>query len=345
MFRRLRLRRGGEDSCALAGPAAKLNLKNSRLALGTAQSGGAVYASDASRVTVRGSLFSENIGFARGGAIAVDGSAEVVVRTSDFRRNAALSETREVAGGAISHAATSGAVSISDSTFTENRAVASGMGNYTLGGAIQAAGALTIRSSTFEANEVFAQQGNAVEYGGAILVGGGSTEIANSTFADNDALDSNGAGGAIYADAGTATLVHVTLIGNLANSGDSFAAGDLGSVGFSGSVIDSDLFAGSVCEGPVGSGGFNVVEGTDDDCAFVASDATAVGGAGIGVFALAANGGPTQTFALKKSSEAVNFVPTPKCVDVTKRQDQRGYARPKGMECDAGSFERGAKKP
>jgi CSLREA domain-containing protein len=328
-----------------AGSSSSLELDRARLTLGTAQSGGAVYASNASRVEATRSLFSENYGFARGGAIATDGSATLTVKRSNFDDNAALSETQDVLGGAISHNALTGIASIVDSTFTANRASASGTGNYTLGGAIQTAGPLAVRGSTFEGNEVLALEDNTAEYGGAIYVGGSKTEVANSTFAANDAFDSDGAGGAVYAAAGIAELSHSTFMDNQANMGDSLAAGDPGSIEIFGSLIDTGLFAGSICDGPVGSSGFNVVEGDDADCKFGADDATGSGEAGIGVLPLADYGGSTETFRLEKSSDAVNFVPKPACLKATNGEDQRGYERPAGPACEAGSFERGAKEP
>ena len=174
---------------------------------------------------------------------------------------------------------------------------------------------------------------------------GNPSQVFVMTFAENDAYDSHGAGGAVYAGAGAATLAHVTFAGNLANAGDSLATGAQGTIGVSRSVMDTNLFAGGVCEGSVTSGAYNVVQGEDADCAFAAGDITGAGEDGLGLRALAANGGPTETFALKGSSQAVNFVPTARCLILTGGKDQRGFARPAGSKCDAGSYERGAKKP
>ncbi len=329
----------------VAGPASSLKLNRAKLTLGTAQTGGAVYVGDTSALNASRTLFADNFGFTRGGAVATGEKAALKVRSSSFAGNSALSESNGVAGGAISHDALAGSASIARSDFTENKALASGAGNSTQGGAIQATGSVTIRGSTFEGNEVVAQEAGTAELGAGVYAAGSETDIVNSTFAENDAFDSHGAGGAVYAGAGAATLAHVTLAGNLANAGDSLATGALGTIQVSGSVMDTNLFAGSVCDGSVTSGAYNVVEGDDADCTFAAGDITGAGENGLGLRTLAANGGPTETFALKGASQAVNFVPTARCLALTGGKDQRGFARPVGSKCDAGSYERGAKKP
>ena len=55
--------------------------------------------------------------------------------------------------------------------------------------------------------------------------------------------------------------------------------------------------------------------------------------------ALAANGGPTRTIALLVGSPALNRMPKAACQAVVKK-DQRGTARPQGLKCDEGAFER-----
>jgi hypothetical protein len=54
---------------------------------------------------------------------------------------------------------------------------------------------------------------------------------------------------------------------------------------------------------------------------------------------LTGNGGPTQTIALLTGGPALNKVPKPTCQAIVKK-DQRGVARPQGVKCDEGAFER-----
>jgi len=55
--------------------------------------------------------------------------------------------------------------------------------------------------------------------------------------------------------------------------------------------------------------------------------------------ALASNGGPTKTPALRPGSPALDAASTADCPST----DQRGVVRPQGSVCDIGSYERQAK--
>ena len=126
--------------------------------------------------------------------------------------------------------------------------------------------------------------------------------MTHSTFSDNAASNQ---GGAIYASS------PVTL----ENS------------------ILADIPSGGNCSGTIVDGGGNL--STDASCAF--SDATSqnsVASAGL-LSPLAANGGPTQTFALPSGSPAIDAAVAANCTAT----DQRGVLRPQGPQCDSGAFE------
>ena len=61
---------------------------------------------------------------------------------------------------------------------------------------------------------------------------------------------------------------------------------------------------------------------------------------------LADNGGPTETHELLPGSPAIDAIAVADCVDLDGEPvvtDQRGVARPQGVACDIGAFERRAR--
>ena len=174
-------------------------------------------------------------------------------------------------------------------------------------------------------------------------MGSGALLIANSTFFDNRAGgpgDDDGNGGAVYGGSDTVDILHTTFDSNQASEEGDTLQSDNGTLRLFGSIIDD---ATDPCVGnTVTSTGFNVSESIDDQCQFLGSDVEG-GDPGLDVFG--DNGGPTQTISIQPTSDAKNLVPKGKCKDATDGEDQRGFKRPKGPRCDAGAFERGAKKP
>jgi predicted outer membrane repeat protein len=147
-------------------------------------------------VEVLNSTFSKNLSSDDGGAIRAGGS--VIVSGSYFELNNSTSEGG--LGGAI-HA--SQGVDISGSTFTRNSSL--------VGGAIFAGYAgdesAVITDSTFERNSA--------DVGGAITAY--SVEILNSTFLENEALDPEASGGAIYSNKGY--VFFSTFVKNVSEDG------------------------------------------------------------------------------------------------------------------------------
>lgn len=127
----------------------------------------------------------------RGGGIEISGGA-VTVTNSTFSNNGA-----DLVGGGIAN--NGGAVSVTNSTFTNNNAGGGG-GIYTVNGT------LTVTNSTFS--------GGVAVTGGGIRSDGGTVTVTNSTFSGNTATN---LGGAITNNTGAVlTVTDSTFSGNSA---------------------------------------------------------------------------------------------------------------------------------
>lgn len=191
-------------------------------------------------------------------------------------------------------------LTVTGSTFSGNSTTGNGGGIQNFGG-----GELTVTNSTFSGN-------GADGVGGAILNQGGTLTVTNSTFSGNGA--GGVGGGAIYVEGSGNTLKN-TIVANSTQGGNCF-------LGFDGAITD---------------GGYNVEDA--DTCGFSAAN-NSQPSTEPRLDALADNGGPTQTHALKQASPAINAIPsaTNGCgTDLT--TDQRGIERPQGGNCEIGSFE------
>lgn len=215
-------------------------------------------------------------------------------------------------GSAIFAASTTATYTITNSTFANND-------SFDGCGAIFSRGAMTIRNSTFSDNR---SVGTNSSWGGALCIQGRLTLDA-STFIGNYAL---GRGGALVANGGT--ISSSTFTENLAPlGGDGISA-------LPALVVSRSILQG--CDGAMTSGGDNIV--SDTSC-FPASTALndridlepLLG-------TLANNGGPTKTVALQTGSPAIDQVIVN--ANGCSGSDQRGVARPLGLRCDIGAFER-----
>ena len=276
------------------------------------------------------------------GGIANQGYLVVTGCTFDDDRALVLTGSASN-GGAIENSAVSNSdpiptAAISDSTFTNNGAQATG-------GAIRNTGTLQIERSSFVGNGG-TNFGGAIETGGSTAdvsidssyfasntagIGGGAidngtdglVQIVNSTFFANVA--SNGYGGAIENYQGVRVEAS-TFDGNRAQHGATVASRD-GIVSFESSIID--LSSSDPCSGTIADFGFNVVFPSVGSCpSFTIADPKLAG-------APANHGGSTVTIALGAGSAAIDIVSTDDCQST----DQRGFSRPAGPECDVGAFE------
>jgi uncharacterized repeat protein (TIGR01451 family) len=336
---------GGGAIYALGGI---LNISNSVFSGNRGGNGGAIGSLQA-RFTISDTVFSGNATNPRdgggngghGGAIYIDGSSlgTLVIQRSTFTANSASN-----LGGAI-HTYMYGlpsAMTIDQTTFANNAGTTNG------GAIFHMNGALTVTASTFSGNTVVGQ-------GGGLWVtdGGGGTPVAitNSTFTGNQATGTRpnsgsvGLGGAITnSGASSFTVTHATIVGNHADWVGGGIVSGAGNTTLKNSIVANNSAANGGnpwniqqnCSNTMGDGGGNIQwpnlnpsDGNDRRCAAGVTFAEPnLGG-------LAANGGLTETMALKGGSPALEAgvgCPPP-------ATDQRGVARPQGAACDAGAFE------
>ncbi|HZY41243.1 MAG TPA: choice-of-anchor Q domain-containing protein, partial [Anaerolineae bacterium] len=218
----------------------------------TAASGGAV---SATLAFISGSTFIQNSSFISGGAVIAN---QVFVTSSQFMSNTGANE-----GAAIW---TRGGV-ISNTQFTAN---STGCCSSRAGGALFVRGTIVVNDSQFT--------GNQSDHGGAINLIGNSSEIRNSTFANNF-VDCCGGGGAIAAVGFGPFIYNTTFDGNHVDCcddggairADQFLDVDGGS--FSNNYVSTG--DGGAIFVPIGFGGASVISGST----FISNSASQRGGA------------------------------------------------------------------
>lgn len=230
--------------------------------------------------------------------------------------------------------ATSGELTLTDSTISGNRAGLQG-------GGVWEAVETKVTGSTISGN--VAASPDTTGTGGGGLVALGQLTMTNSTVANNKSATEAG-GLDLFAPA---RLNGVTVSANVSNSdgtGSGPAGGIFqhsGEVIVTNSIVDGNSFGagGSApdCRGNFASEGNNLVHPT------IGCDGFGVAGDILDleddprISALASNGGPTKTMALKASSPAVGNASKA----TSAKRDQRGYGRDKHP--DIGAYELGAK--
>jgi hypothetical protein len=160
----------GGSGIATGGFFEELTVEDTMLVRNVAQgSGGAIFDNN-STVTVRRSTFVENS--ANGGGAISTQSGSVTVSESTFTRNTAADN----GGGLFIQG---GSLDLSTSTLSENSA--------RHGGGMSVGGVVTVTNSTFTANRALGSF-----FGGGAIGNGGELAITNSTFSENFSPD-NGA--------------------------------------------------------------------------------------------------------------------------------------------------------
>jgi hypothetical protein len=252
-----------------------------------------------------------------------------------------LTGNNGINGGAI---ATTGAVTVTNSTLTNNTTTASN--ENAAGGAISAGGAVTVTNSTLTNNTATGGP-NGLGAGGAISAGGAVT-VTNSTLTKNTATTTNTTtattrGGGV--DALNVTLVYATVVQNTAPTGanlDPTATAPAPSTLTSFGSVVAQPSGGANCAGfnSTTSNGFNFSD--DTSCAFNKSTDHQGAGNNPQLGGLAANGGPTNTMVPDPGSPLIDAIPDPGggCPAApTITTDQRGLPRPSGPGCDIGAVE------
>lgn len=215
-------------------------------------------------------------------------------------------------------------------------------GNSLEGGAVLAIyGKLAVRECSFENNFSSGNGGaisalqtdlaidrsallsnSAAGYGGAIFMFGGGADINNVTFGDNQASDA-----ALSIDSTSfAGVVNSTFSGNTASISHQGSALGLGNVLMGNSTGAPECSSQNLF--------FSISTWSEDGSCFGFP-----GDPGIETVA-AANGGPTKTFKLLETSQAIDLGDASIC-EAAGNVDQRGTLRPIGAACDIGAYEYG----
>ena len=245
-------------------------------------------------------------------------------------------------GGALDRVFTVSSAAFTASDLTITRGVTPDEGAAILNG-----GDLTLTGVTLTANQA--------GFGGGAISNvdiGATATLRNVTISGNAA---HGDGGGLNNVAGTATLNNVTVANNTAddeangtgNGGGIFV--QAGTVTIANTIVgdNTDKSPGATdkhddCSGTLASSGYNLIENTTG-CTIAGTTPGNITGKSPQLIALADNGGPTPTHALRKGSPAVdagNPAAPGSSATACEATDQRGFPRPQGPRCDIGSFER-----
>ena len=285
--------------------------------------GGAV--DNAGAITLTRARIRLNSSTEGGGGVSNYQSGQFSISLSTFDSNSC-----DLHGGAASNSA-DGTLSITASVVTNNTAATGAgldnLGNARIaactfgenvadqGGAIQTFGTIVINRSTFVAN-------SATDYGGAISVeSGGGLILRNSTISANTAINFGGG----VDSSGRVNINSCTLTGNAAGEGSGFFANER-SFRINNSIVNNDA-AGTF------SGSFNLFSATN--ASVDVRGLNNLFGTNPRLLALADNGGPTLTHALRRNSPAIDRGGNL----ANLATDQRGLSRVSGGRVDIGAFE------
>ena len=299
----------------------------------------------ATNVTFTNNTANNTAGGGGGGAIYMDGTksmaGEVRINGSQFNGNS----TNQLGGAMFTYPEGTGSVHISTSTFDGNVSNNRGTGGAIYHQSANQVALMTIDDSLFVNNRAVAADADSAGQGGAIWSTLATLVITNSTFTQNEASNANdlpaniwyrGFGGAIRTNDHT-TILNSTIVGNTSG----FVGGGLAG----GAKVKNTIIANNSggnewdiqqnCtvvvtnqEGNIQYPQKTTNSWNDYEC-FGAQ--TAVNPQ---LMALGDYGGPTQTMALQASSPAVNGGVNSGCPAT----DQRGYLREDG-QCDSGAYE------
>lgn len=222
-----------------------------------------------SPLTLRGLAFQDGVGDMDGGAITNNDGATLTIDDSSFIDNRAEEES---AGGAIENAfgvGTTGALTISGSTFVGN--TAGSLGGAIESGSVDGTGTVSISDSSFSDNTT-AGSGGAIDSGDD--GGTGDLTISGSSFTDNKANGTDqtagvSGGGAITSGdthgTGTVTVTDSTFSGNTAAaSGGAILSGGYEDNGAN-LAITGSTFTDNSATGDGEDDGGGAIESGDED--------------------------------------------------------------------------------
>jgi hypothetical protein len=198
------------------------------------------------------------------------------------------------------------------------------------GGGILNDGNLTLTNMSVLSNTTGSSGGG----GGIHNYSNGMMTIVNSTLSHNESET----GGGIN-NAGTLTLNHVTMSGNIeSGGGDGAALANFGTLTMANSIVANSINNNNCFDwGSYTSYGYNISD--DASCHFLTATGD-ISGTNPLLAPLADNGGGTMTHALLANSPAINHIPPGvNGCGTTITNDQRGIVRPQNSGCDIGSYE------
>jgi hypothetical protein len=311
--------------------------------------------------------------FAEGGAVFCRGV--LTFTTTEITHNTAAAQgagSAGVTGGGVEAESNIGPpseLSLHRSTVADNTARATSTGGFAdiEGVGIDASVPLSVVASTISGNTGRATGGAA---DGGQVVGGGidatwdnmgskpSDRVTNSTIANNfaAATESGGTarveGGGVWVSGVSLKLTDATIAHNSVTGAGSTTTIQGGGVFVdinSAATVAATVLAlntaptsasGPDCFGKLSSAGHNLLR-AKAGCTFAKKPSDKIS-VSPDLGALAANGGPTDTMALKPGSPAINAIAKSACLVTT---DQRGVHRPQSNRCDIGAYERTVPKP
>ena len=322
--------------------------------------GGGFHSDGGGAIEIIDCLFEHNFCNGDGGAIALHGFGAVSVTDTMIRNNEAHGEEEEGNGGGVENSA--GRVIFTRVTISHNEAFTDGGGvNNTSSGeflifdctfdhniAANGGGLANLSDSTLEVRGTLfyantARHNPAHEHsghgGGIYSMSDGHSWVENNTISFNVA---HSRGGGLYHEAdGNLEVSHTTIWRNAAPMGGGIAILETDSpepkvppdtntaiVVFN-SIVGGSLQGGS-CDAAIKSYGGNIDTGST--CYFVGI--RDLWNTDPELDAIADNGGPTMTHALRGNSPAIDHA-----VGVSPLVDQRGVSRPLNGKSDSGAYE------
>ncbi len=264
-----------------------------------------------------------NVSGASGGAILVF-AGNLTLDSVAVTNNTSGSSGVVASGGGI-YFASSGALTITNSTLGSNASTGAG------GAVYQDAGSLTVTNSTIS-NNTSGSSGFIASGGGiAASTGVSSVALTNLTVTGNTAT--NGGGG-LWLAATTSTLTNATIVANTqTNSTGGGLYASAGTVTIRNTIIANNT--GGNCSGTITTAGYNL--DSANTCSFSAG--TDLRNTNPNLATLTNNGGPTNTIALNAGSPAINTGTTTSAPTT----DQR--AGPRVGATDIGAYEYGSTPP
>ncbi len=239
---------GGAVRIFGAGSATSLNVLNSTFT-GNSGAGGAISFTTAGSFELRGTRFEGNVSASsNGGAIlfSASGPAGIIANCSFIDNNAAVAGAMQ-----ISHPAT-----ISDCTFSGNRANGATSGSFVIAGGggaviVDSGSALTTFERCTFTNNVMNSGGTATNRGGAVRVRRSNVAFTDCTFTGNSS--NNNRGGALWFEAlssgstaaRTGTITNCTFTNNTTTGTGFQEGGAIGAAGRVSLVITNSQFIGN----------------------------------------------------------------------------------------------------